>query len=130
VSDFTSVVRPNQLINIRPSASPDIRRKPLPVQDPEDGRVVWGSSGNDIFQLAASYTATPQKPQEEEKRTYSTVRIENPDDSDQFLETEVMTEYVGRNKTSKDRFTLRFAEPKAAPNIKILSTGNTRTSGS
>ena len=50
----------------------------------------------------------------------------NKDDREQYIDTEVMTEYNGRNKISQDRIQIRFADTKATANTEIISRGNVR----
>jgi hypothetical protein len=62
----------------------------------------------------------------ETQRKYDVVRVYNPDDHEQYVDTEQMTEYQGRNKISKERIILRFADTKNTDNTKVLQKGLTR----
>jgi hypothetical protein len=105
----------------------------------DDVVFAWGKAGDSIFNMDAPHyggkIVPPDDDKKETKRTYDVVRVQNPDDEDQYVETEVMTAYEAQNKIdpsrtqiAKDRFVLRFAPTQPAANIKVISTGNTRTS--
>jgi hypothetical protein len=90
--------------------------------------VVWGSGGSSVFDLRAHAQVELPKPKFEEKRTYDVVRVFNPDDRSQFVDTEQMTEYQGRNKLGNDRFVMKFATNRNTENTEVIQKGLTRTS--
>jgi hypothetical protein len=81
-----------------------------------------------VFDLQAQSKAEVPPAKFEAERKYDVVRVYNPDDRDQFVDTEQMTEYQGRNKLSDERFVLRFAKPQNTANTEVISRGNTRKS--
>lgn len=119
------VVRPSENPRIRPGVPTQIFVAPKAVVlQPK----VWGNSGNSIFDLQAhTQQELPQPTFEETKRKYDVVRVMNPDDKSQFVDTEQMTEYQGRNQIDKSRTTLRFAGNQNTENTKIISKNNIRT---
>jgi hypothetical protein len=119
------VVRPSQAPQIRPGVPTQIFATPkIVVNDP----IVWGSSGDSVFSSNASSQVELPQPKWEESRTYDVVRVFNPDDHSQFVDTEQMTEYQARNKIGKDRITLRFATNTNTDDTEVISTGNIRKS--
>lgn len=127
-SGMVGIVRSFGYPDIRPIPTYVRKEKATPNED--EDTVTWGGAGNDIFALQATVKAEVPKPTSEEiSRKYDVVRIENPNDSEQYVEAEVMTEYNARNTISKERTTLRFAKPEPSANVKILSRDNQRTSG-
>jgi hypothetical protein len=69
------------------------------------------------------------EPKWETERTYDVVRVYNPDDRSQFVDTEQMTEYQARNKISKERITLKFATNSNTENTEVIQKGLTRATG-
>lgn len=117
------IVRPSQSPSIRPSSATQIYATP---KIPENEPIVWGSSGQTVFELKAHAEGSNDTHFPETQRTYDVVRVYNPDDRDQHIDTEVMTEYQGRNKISQDRITIRYGETKADANTEVISKGNVR----
>lgn len=117
------VVRPSQAPQIRPGTPTQIFSTP---KVPQNNPNVWGSSGNSVFDLRAHNEQELPEPKFELQRTYDVVRVFNPDDKTQFVDTEQMTEYQGRNKISNDRITLRFANNTNTTNTEVISKGLTR----
>lgn len=118
------VVRPNQSPSIRPGSPSQIL---APSKLIENEPQVWGSSGDSVFDLRAhTQQELPQPEFPETKRKYDVVRVYNPDDREQFVDTEVMTEYQGRNTISKDRIVLRFAKTQNTANTEVKQRGITR----
>jgi hypothetical protein len=118
------VVRPSEAPRIRPGTPSQIF---LPSKIVENDPQVWGSSGNSVFDLHAQSSATVPKPEfPETQRTYDVVRVYNPDDRTQFIDTEQMTEYQGRNKITDDRITLRFAKNQNTSSTEVIQRGITR----
>lgn len=118
------VVRPSQAPSIRPGhPSQLLVAAAVPQNTPQQ----WGSSGDSVFDLHAHSSATVPKPEfPETQRKYDVVRVYNPDDNTQYIDTEEMTEYQGRNKISKDRIVLRFADTQNTANTKVQQRGLTR----
>lgn len=118
------IVRPSQTSNIRPGVPTQIF---APQKVPQNNPITWGSSGDSVFDLRAR-DQSEIKPATwpEEQRKYDVVRVFNPDDRTQFVDTEQMTEYQGRNKISKDRIVIRFAKNQDTDNTEVISTGNIR----
>lgn len=127
MSTLEQIVRPAQVPNIRPLNFAIPRKQP---KNPSDNLITWGNAGNDIFTISA-HLQQDIKPAEweETKRTYDAVRIQNPDDTEQHVDAEAMTEYQSRNRISKDRYILRFAKQEDSESVKVLSRGNVRKSG-
>lgn len=137
MADFDYIMpgpAPVKLVSIiRPFGQPDIRPPPTYVKkakeepNEDEDLVVWGNSGNSIFALQAT-SKSDIKPQESDEisRKYDVVRVKNPDDPDQYIETERMTEYQARNKIDGSRITLRFEKTQASENIEIVKKDQTR----
>lgn len=118
------VVRPSQSPAIRPGIPTQIFQTP---KVPDNTPITWGSAGQSVFDLHAHSQATVPTPEfPETKRTYDVVRVYNPDDRTQFVDTEEMTEYQGRNKITADRIVLRFTKNKNTSNTEIQQSGLTR----
>jgi hypothetical protein len=118
------VVRPSQAPNIRPGVPTQIFQSPKPIDNEPK---VWGNAGQSVFDLHAHSQAEVKPPEfPETKRTYDVVRVYNPDDNSQYIDTEEMTEYQGRNQISADRITLRFAKTQNTENVKVQQRGLTR----
>lgn len=117
------VVRPSQAPQIRPGNPSQLLATPVvPQNEPQ----VWGSSGDSVFDLQASAQQELPEPKFEAQRTYDVVRVFNPDDRSQFVDTEQMTEYQGRNKIDASRFVLRFAGNANTENTEVRSKNNIR----
>ena len=119
------VVRPSQSPQIRPGHPSQLLAT---LVSPDNPPIVFGSSGNSLFDLHASAQQELPQPQFETQRTYDVVRVYNPDDHTQHVDTEQMTEYQARNKLSADRFTMRFATNTNTPDTEVISKGNKRSS--
>jgi hypothetical protein len=117
------VVRPSQTPRIRPGHPTQILKTP---KIPQNNPVVWGSSGSSIFEIQGNLSQEVPKPKWEESRTYDVVRVYNPDDREQFVDTEQMTEYQGRNKLGKDRFVMKFATNRNTENTEVIERGLVR----
>jgi hypothetical protein len=119
------VTRPSESPNIRPGHPTQIlAAQKIVANNP----ITWGSPGNSVFDLRASSQATVPLPKFESQRTYDVVRVFNPDDKTQFVDTEQMTEYQGRNKIADDRISLQFATNTNTDNTQVISKGNVRKS--
>jgi hypothetical protein len=117
------VVRPSQSPIIRPGHRSQLLEAPKIVQNNPQ---VWGSAGNSVFQLHAHAQQELPQPLTEKERTYDVVRVFNPDDHEQYVDTEQMTEYQGRNKISNDRITLRFNGSTPSEHTKVISKNQKR----
>jgi hypothetical protein len=123
------VVRPSQLTNIRPGTPTQILATPKVI---DNQPIVFGGGGDSIFDLNASESVTLPQAKFEESRTYDVVRVYNPDDKTQFVDTEQMTEYQARNKPSQqskiadDRIQLKFATNTNTENTEVIEKGKKR----
>jgi hypothetical protein len=118
------VVRPSMDKAIRPGTPTQIFETP---KVPDNEPILWGGSGDSVFDLQAhAQQELPMPEFPETKRTYDVVRVYNPDDREQFVDTEQMTEYQGRNKISKDRIVLRFTKNQNTANTEVRQRGLTR----
>ena len=123
-SHLEHVVRPSQAPRIRPGHPSQILKTPKIVQN---NPIVWGSPGNSVFDLQASAQQDVPKPKFEAMRKYDVVRVYNPDDRSQYVDTEQMTEYQSRNQMTKDRFVMKFATNTNTENTEVIQKGLTRT---
>jgi hypothetical protein len=111
-------------VKLRPDY-PDQLSKAQPAE--KSNLVTWGSPGQSVFELRASDNSTvPEAKWPETQRTYDVVRVYNPDDRSQSIDTEVMTEFQGRNKISQDRIRIRFGQTQNTANSEVISRGNVR----
>lgn len=118
------VVRPNQAPSIRPGTPTQIFQTP---KIPDNPPKVWGNAGNSVFDLHAhTQQELPMPEFPETKRKYDVVRVYNPDDHEQYIDTEQMSEYQGRNKISADRIVLRFSKAQNTEHTKVMQRGLTR----
>jgi len=118
------VVRPSQSPNIRPGSPSQMLAPPKVIENEPQ---VWGSSGDSVFDLRAHTQQELPKPEfPETQRKYDVVRVYNPDDHEQYIDTEQMTEFQGRNKISKDRIVLRFAKTQNTADTKVMQRNLTR----
>lgn len=118
------VVRPSMDKSIRPGTATQLLATQKIV---ENEPIVWGNSGDSVFDLRAhAQQELPMPEFPETKRSYDVVRVYNPDDRTQFVDTEQMTEYQGRNRISKDRITLRFTKNQNTANTEVRQRGLTR----
>lgn len=127
-SPLELLIRPNQTGNIRPNYYNGMKSATVDENKKNDNVVIaWGSGGDSIFTIQTpDFGFKVEDDKEETSRKYDVVRVKNPDDDQQYVDTEVMTEWQGRNKITKDRFTLRFGSPEATANTEIISRGNVR----
>jgi len=124
VPSLEQIVRPSETTEIRPAYVTYGHGVPV-VPDPNE--IVWGTSGNDIFQLQANSKSEIKPGDEEEtQRTFDTVRVKSKDDPDSYVDIEVMTAYQARNTIDKSRTTLRFQQPEAGDNTEIIKRGTIR----
>lgn len=128
-SPLELLVRPNQTGIIRPQPwnTPSTRADEATKNDMV--LLSWGGSGDSIFSIARpDFAWKVEDEKDETERTYDVVRIKNKDDPEQYVDTEVMTEYKARNKIDQSRVTLRFGATQASENTEIISRGNKRSS--
>lgn len=115
------VVRPSQAPAIRPGVPTQIFQTPKVPNNPPK---VWGNAGESVFELNAhAQQELPMPEFPETKRSYDVVRVYNPDDEEQFVDTEQMSEYQGRNKISGERIVLRFAKAQNTETTKVQQRG-------
>jgi hypothetical protein len=119
------IVRPSQAPQIRPGTPTQLFATP---KVPQNNPITWGNAGSSVFDLHAQSQSEVPQPKFEAERKYDVVRVYNPDDRDQFVDTEQMTEYQGRNKLSNERFILRFATNSNTENTEVIQKGLTRKS--
>jgi len=121
------IIRPAQTAGIRPTNFAVARAAPA---SGEEALITWGGPGATVFELKAHIKedTKPLDEKQETERTFDVVKIKNPDDDTQFIQTEVMTAYQARNKIDGSRIKLFYEPQQAAPNIEIVSTGNIRKS--
>lgn len=130
-SPLELLVRPNATGIVRPNARNAQSTRSDDGTKNDNVVIEFGGSGDSIFAVAyPDYEWKVEDEKGETERTYDTVRVKNKDDPDQYVDTEVMTEWKGRNKIDGSRTTLRFGAPQGDANNEILSRGNKRTSGS
>jgi len=130
-SPLELLIRPNQTGNIRPNYYNGKSARVDEATKNDNVQISWGQSGDSIFTYKTpDFGFKVEDDKEETSRKYDVVRVKNPDDPDQYVDTEVMTQWEGRNKITKDRFILRFGSPQATENTEIISRGNVRNSGS
>lgn len=121
---FEKMVRPaQQPIKIRPDYPDQLSKAPPP---PKTNLIVWGNAGRSVFELRAQTQSDIDNKWPETQRTYDVVRVYNPDDRSQSIDTEVMTEFNGRNKISQDRVQIRFGKTENTANTEVISRGNIR----
>jgi len=123
------LVRPNQTADFRPL--PGAPRLAQVGDETKNDNVVvsWGGTGDSIFTIARPpFGFKVEDDKQETERTYDVVRVKNPDDPDQYVDTEVMTEWKARNKIDSSRTTLRFASPTSSQTTEVISRGNKRSS--
>lgn len=118
------VVRPSMDKSIRPGTPTQLLETP---KVPENEPILWGGSGDSVFDLQAHTQAEIPMPEfPETKRSYDVVRVYDPDDRTVFVDTEQMTEYQGRNRISGDRITLKFATNHNTANTEVRQRGLSR----
>jgi len=129
VTKLEQIVRPYVAGAIRPPAPIGLQ---FPVVAKPNVPTVWGSAGQNAFQLSASINqkAPPtQWPKSDEiQRTFDVVRVFNPDDHSTFVDVEAVTEYQARNQIDQSRITLRYATNTNTDNTEVISRGNVRKS--
>lgn len=126
--NLEQIVRP-YIVGVQPTPGFQTARFAPPDAN-LDEEIVWGSSGDNIFQAIAKRRPEFDMDNENEeiKRKFDVVRIKDPNNSDNHLDVEVMTQYVGRNKIDKTRTTIDLARTEPSENVEIISRDNTRVS--
>jgi hypothetical protein len=121
------IIRPAQTAGIRPSSFAVARTAPASNQS---ATLTWGGSGATVFELKASIQLQVQEIQGTElQRTYDVVKVKNPDDDTQFIQTEVLTNYQARNTINGGRINIDYQRQQDSQDIEIVSTGNIRKAG-
>lgn len=124
------LVRPNQSSDFRPPGSAPRLAQVGDVTKNDNVLVSWGSGGDSIFTVTSpSFGFKVEDEKQETERTFDVVRVKNPDDPDQYVDTEVMTEWKARNKIDQSRIVLRFTPASSSQDTEVISRGNKRTSG-
>ena len=101
--------------------------KPQPKEG-EDVVFTFGAAGQNVFQISASNrNEITDNDRKEVRRTYDTVRVKNPDDNNQHVDVEVLTEYQARNRIDDKRYKVRFTPQAESANIEILKRNQVRT---
>jgi hypothetical protein len=128
MSKLEQIVRPSTAAGIRP-LNFTVPRKP--AKQPKDNLITWGNSGDDIFTLTAHMQQDIKNDlkSDETKRTYDEVRVFDPNDHDNFVDQQVMTEYQGRNTIDKSRIFIRFAKNEPSADIEVRKRGVTKKTG-
>lgn len=119
------VVRPSQAPQIRPGTPTQLFATPA---IPENAPITWGSPGDSVFDSHAHAQVELPQPKFESSRTYDVVRVFNPDDHSQFVDTEQMTEYTGTEKNGGQALTLRFASQPNTSDTQVMQRGLVRRS--
>lgn len=123
--ELESIVRPTLPTDFRPPVNTLVL---VPVIIDDDDTVVWGGAGDSVFQLKFLGAPTQIKfVSTEESRVFDTVRVKDPDNDENHLDLEVMTQYSGRNKTDDSRISISLARVQPAQDVEILSRNNVRT---
>lgn len=121
------LVRPNQSSDFRPPGNAPRRAQVGDVTKNDNVLVSWGSGGDSIFTVTSpSFGFKLEEDKGEIERTYDVVRIKNKDDPEQYVDTQVMTEWKGRNRIDGSRTTLRFAPPEEDENSEVLEKDKKR----
>lgn len=124
MSDLEQIVRPSETGNVRPGPVAYLRKTPAA---PGSTEVVWGSSGNSVFQLQASSKAeVNNQTSQETSRTFDTVRIKSKTDPDTYIDVEVLTAYQAKNVIDKSRTQLRFTPPTSSSDAEVIARNQTR----
>lgn len=128
MTTLEKLIRPAQTGDIRPTYFAVPRGT---VKNPDENTITWGGSGDNVFQLRAHVKQDVKNDLkgDETQRKYDTLEISNPDDPDQKIEVEALTEYQARNRIDKSRIILRYSEQQPAANIKVLKRGQIRKTG-
>jgi hypothetical protein len=122
------IIRPAQTAGIRPTNFAVARASPAAI---EAAIITWGGAGATVFELKASIQISVKPVQAEEtSRTYDVIKVKNPDDETQSIQTEVMTAYQARNQIDGSRIQLRYQPQQASKDVEVVSKGNVRKSGS
>lgn len=131
MTDLDLIVRPFAPAIAGSSRSP--RREATAAAD-EPPTLMIGASGLTInslnFSFSESGTVTrPMKPKELE-RTFDVARVENPEDSEQHVEVEVIKELrLAHNPKStkvEKAPQYKFTPPEESANVKIITTNQKR----
>ena len=89
--------------------------------------VVWGRAGANPF--AETFVQSLESTEEREiRRTFDVVRVKDPDNEDNHVDVEVLTEWEGRTKIGNKRIKMVLEKPRSSDNVEILQRGQTRSS--
>lgn len=89
---------------------------------------VWGKPGSDPFQISAtkSFDTTEEK---EIERTFDVVRVKDPDNEDNHVDMEVLTNLKTKNAVDGSRTSISMDRVKPSESVEILQRDQKRTSG-
>jgi hypothetical protein len=107
----------------RPDFNPDKYKAAVPNTDTT---VVWGRSGASPFEETFSLS-TQSSEEKEVRRKFDVVRIKDPNNEDNHVDVEVLTELETRSKINNKRTTLRMEKPQASDTTEILQRNQERT---
>lgn len=123
--DFEYISRPFAPLPVRP-AGKTFKHEPIA---PGSTVFSWGSGGDDAFQLRASNQNQVDNGNDhiEISRKFDVVKVKDPNNDENFIQTEVMKEYQARNRVDDSRIKIRFKETEGGGNVEILQRNQTRT---
>lgn len=107
---------------------PDFNADKYKVAIPEtETTVVWGRAGASPFQenFATSLEAQEER---EVRRKFDVIRVKDPDNEENHVDLEVMTEWEARTKIGNKRVVMRLEKPTSSANVEILERNKERTS--
>lgn len=125
------LVRPSQVSSVRPNWRSNLKSAaksgaPQPVE------LSWGGSGESIFSVVTpdpvGFKLEDDPKKEETDRQYDVVRVKNEDDPDQYVDTEVMTDWRGMNLQTGEIVQFKFLGPQNTKNTEVISRGHKVTS--
>jgi hypothetical protein len=123
---------------IRPVVFPNIRPTPArilpPLDDPEQGKFVFGFGSIKTMGTSFSWTVnvSRQKPQEEIAREFDKERVYQKDDKgkinkNNFIDVERMKKFKATGVEGRDdELRVAFADPPDVDNVKVIQTNITR----
>lgn len=121
---MSSLAGPSAKLSIHPDFNPN-KYKAFLIPSTEN-TIVWGRAGASPFEEVYS-VAFEVEEQREIQRTFDVVRVKDPDNEDNHVDVEVMTQWVSRSSINGQRVTLNLARQPSAANIEVMQRGQTRT---
>ena len=110
---------------IRPDFNPNKYKTSVPETETT---IVWGKPGADPFEELYVLSAEAEE-EREIRRKFDVVRVKDPDNEDNHIDVEVMTEWEGRTTVSNKRVKMTLEKPQASSNVEIRERNRTRSSG-